>query len=413
MSIRLLHFADAHIDCAATGKKDPQTGLSVRTIDFLNALDQIVDCALHESIDLVLFAGDAYRDPTPVPTFQREWGKRMKRLSDARIPVLMLPGNHDVSPASTRANALQEYDTLEVPYLHLAKSIKLWKPTELHGLPIQVLAVPWVPKSMMIAAFDTRRMTSDEIHQQLEFEISKRIETAIGEIDPQIPAVLLAHYSVPGAEYPNHQAVSLGREVTLSGGLVKNPCFSYTALGHIHKYQDLNEGFQPPVIYSGSIERVNFGESREEKGFIIAEIENHHTTCSFRKLSGRKFFNTEITISSAESFQQEVLDALPNQVDMRDAMVRLVVNYPQNWESSLDEMEIRKKTESALEFHLVRKAIQTQRIRFQDHSGISALSPMELLEKYCEIQSIDSGEIGVLMSLAQSIVDEDLQKFEI
>jgi hypothetical protein len=80
----------------------------------------------------------------------------------------------------TRANALQEYDTLEVPYLHLAKSIKLWKPTELHDLPIQVLAVPWVPKSMMIAAFDTRRMTSDEIHQQLEFEISKRIETAIG-----------------------------------------------------------------------------------------------------------------------------------------------------------------------------------------------------------------------------------------
>jgi hypothetical protein len=70
-------------------------------------------------------------------------------------------------------------------------------------------------------------------------------------------------------------------------------------------------------------------------------------------------------------------------------------------------MEIRKKTESALEFHLVRKAIQTQRIRFQDHSGISALSPMELLEKYCEIQSIDSGEIGVLMSLAQSIVDEE------
>ena len=407
MSIRLLHFADAHIDCAPAGKKDPQTGLSVRAVDFLNALDQIVDCALQESIDLVLFAGDAYRDPTPVPTFQREWGKRMKRLSNAHIPVLMIPGNHDVSPASTRANALQEYDTLDVPYLHLAKTIRLWKPADLHELPIQVLTVPWVPKSVMIAALDTRRLTSDEIHQQLEYEISMRIEDAISEIDPQIPAVLLAHYSIPGAEYPNHQSVSLGREVVLSSGLVKNPCFSYTALGHIHKYQDLNEGFQPPVIYSGSIERVNFGECREEKGFVIAEVENHATTCSFRKLNGRKFFNAEITVNSADTIQQEVLDALPNETEMRDAMVRLVVNYPQKWESFLDETELRKRTETALEFHLVRKAIQSQRIRFQDDQGLSAMSPMELFEKYCEIQSIDSKETEILMSIAQTILEAD------
>ena len=53
-----------------------------------------------------------------------------------------------------------------------------------------------------------------------------------------------------------------GRTSCLPGGLVKDKRLSYVALGHIHKAQDLNEGAQPPVIYPGSIERVDFGEAR-------------------------------------------------------------------------------------------------------------------------------------------------------
>ena len=87
MPVRILHFADAHIDCVSGGKRDPATGFSYRTLDFLKAFDTIVDTAIDENVDLVLFAGDAYRDATPSPTFQREWDWRMMRLSAARISV--------------------------------------------------------------------------------------------------------------------------------------------------------------------------------------------------------------------------------------------------------------------------------------------------------------------------------------
>ena len=43
----------------------------------------------------------------------------------------------------------------------------------------------------------------------------------------------------------------------------------YVALGHIHRYQDRNEGASPPVIYSGSIECVSFKEWDTPKGFVI------------------------------------------------------------------------------------------------------------------------------------------------
>ena len=113
--IKLLHFADAHIDVAMHGKQDPATGLPIRVLDFLKALDTIVDTAINEKVDLAIFAGDAYKDRTPSPTYQREWGKRIIRLSGAGIPTLLLVGNHDISPAIGRANTLQEFDTLQVP----------------------------------------------------------------------------------------------------------------------------------------------------------------------------------------------------------------------------------------------------------------------------------------------------------
>ncbi len=71
---------------------------------------------------MVIFAGDAYKDRSPAPTFQREWGKRIIRLSKAKIPTLLLVGNHDLSPAAGRAHAIQEFDTLQVPFVKFCKT---------------------------------------------------------------------------------------------------------------------------------------------------------------------------------------------------------------------------------------------------------------------------------------------------
>ena len=90
--MRLLHFADAHIDMANFGRHDVETGLPFRVLDFLKSLDTIVDTAISEKVDLVIFAGDAYKDRTPAPTFQREWGRRLMRLSAAKIPTILFTG---------------------------------------------------------------------------------------------------------------------------------------------------------------------------------------------------------------------------------------------------------------------------------------------------------------------------------
>src|SRR5512133_3819233 len=135
-AMKLLHFADAHIDMANYGRHDPESGLPLRVLDFLKSLDTIVDTAIEEKVDLVIFAGDAYKDRTPAPNFQRACGKRIMRLSAAKIPTILLIGNHDLSPSIWRANAIQEFDTLQVPYVRVVAKPELITAEQL-GIPVQ------------------------------------------------------------------------------------------------------------------------------------------------------------------------------------------------------------------------------------------------------------------------------------
>ena len=406
MSVKILHFADAHIDAYTGGRIDPQNGFSFHTNDFFKALDEIVDTAIGEQVQLVLFAGDAYRNSTPVPTYQREWQRRLIRLSQAKIPMLMIPGNHDISNAANRASALQELDTLQVPYLHLAAGgVHLYTPEELDGVPVQVLAVPWMPLSLLSAKDKENKLTPEERASQFEQELLKRIQKGIEKSDPELPLILLTHYSVQGSTYPSGQVAELGRDVVLSRALVCDPAFSYTALGHIHCFQNLNEGSQPPAVYPGSIERVDYGEAKEKKGFILAEVDNHHTEYVFRELHTRRMYNIVYEAKDAETIQEDLLDLLPSPEKAEGAMIRLVITYPHAFESMINERELRKRVESALDFQLKRKPVYETRMRIQS-KNIGSLTPKDLLTTYCQITKMSETETNALCMLAEGIFNE-------
>ena len=78
------------------------------------------------------------------------------------------------------------------------------------------------------------------------------------------------------------------------------PRLDYVALGHIHKAQDLNEGAQPPVIYPGSIERVDFGEAADDRFFVIAHVSRGNTRVEWKKLTqARRFIERRTTLKPA------------------------------------------------------------------------------------------------------------------
>ncbi len=403
--VRILHFADAHIDMANYGRHDPETGLPVRVMDFLKSLDTIVDAAIEEKVDLVLFAGDAYKDRNPAPTFQREWGRRIMRLSHADIPTLLLVGNHDLSPAYGRAHALAEYSTLEVPNIRVIDKPVFLHPADLHGLPLQVLALPWITRSGMMASLNVQAGNPEEVVEQIEQKVTELLHHWLDEADPDLPIVLTAHASVMGASYGSERTVMLGRDLVLPGALVKDKRLDYVALGHIHKPQDLNEGFHPPVIYPGSIERVDFGEVDDDKFFVVANVEKGKTEVDWRQLTGiRPFISRYVRIQGEDGVTQKMLGALPPFEACREAIVRLIVEYPRGLEPLIDESALRDHALSAFDFHLVKRPVMEDRIRLPQDQNIGSLTPLELLKIYWEANHVDAGQIETLQDLAAQII---------
>lgn len=401
--VKILHFADAHIDIATHGKRDAETGLPVRVLDFLKALDTIVDTAISEKVDLVIFAGDAYKDRQPAPTFQREWGKRIIRLSNAGIPTVLLVGNHDLSPASGRAHTLQEFDTLQVPHVTVVNTPRVLHPSDLDGVPIQVIALPWIYRSGMMAAAELSAANLTDVNEAIEERLSIILSEWLDKLDPSLPAVLTAHGSVQGAQYGNERTIMLGRDLVLPGSLVRDPRLDYVALGHIHKAQDLNEGAHPPVVYAGSIERVDFGEAADEKSFVIANIEKGKTTYRRVKLEGRRFIDRKIRVSTREQMIADVQNSLPDAHEIENSILRLTVEYPRDLEIFLDEPLLRQASASAFEFHLVRRPQEEARLRLPGDKTISSLNPSELLDLYWKSIKTKPDEHHTLETLAGSI----------
>lgn len=402
--LKVLHFADAHIDMAAHGKLDPENGLPVRVNDFLRALDTIVDTAITEKVDLVIFAGDAYKDRTPSPTYQREWGKRIIRLSQADILTLLLVGNHDLSPASGRANTLQEYDTLQIPHVRVLAKAEFLKPADLEGLPLQMLSLPWIFRSAMMAALELSASKPEELKDQLENAIGQVLRNWLDELDPALPTLLTAHGSVQGAVYGNERSIMLGKDLILPGDLVRDPRLDYVALGHIHKAQDVNEGSYPPVVYPGSIERVDFGEAADKKYFSLVHLERGKTTFEWRLLQGRKFIDRAVKVENADEVMDKIRQALPAKEQLQDAIVRFAIDYPRELEPFIDEPFIRDHCAGALEFHLLRRPQQEARLRLPENQALTSLSPLEMLDLYWDSAHTKTQERDSLKELAQNII---------
>lgn len=399
--LRVLHFADAHIDHANRGRHDPATGLPVRVLDFLSSLDQIVEAAIAEAVDLVIFAGDAYKDRNPQPTFQREWGSRIMRLSQAGIPTLLLVGNHDLSPALGRASTLQEFKTLAVPHVHVADKIRRWEAAEL-GAPVQVVTVPWVSRNQLMTREEMSGLSLDAVWEAIGERVTKSVTDAVATADPNLPLILAAHAGVEGAALGSERLVKLGQDFNLSVDLVKDRRFDYVALGHIHKHQVLNE--RPPVVYPGSIERIDFGEARETKGYVLAEIRKGGATWRFVPLKTRPYVDLDLEIPSAETFMDFVMSKLPPPGHIEGAVCRVQLTYPQDWEPMLDERRIYDHFRDAFSFHIRKHRLTANRSRLGDTAAVESLTPLGLLDLYWRSIDLPEQEQAAMQQLAREVI---------
>ena len=361
----------------------PPPGSTAGSWTFLRRLNEVVDYALENEIDLVLFAGDAYKSRDPNSTYRREFARRIKRLADAGIPVVLLVGNHDLPAQERRASSIEIFRTLDVPNVLVASRDHLHRLTARRGQPIQVATVPYPVRQRLLAHEEYKDKTIAELDALVQELVAENIRALAAQVDPALPAVLVGHFSVSEAKFGSERTVMLGRDVVVLKSVLADPAWDYVALGHIHRHQELNRGQQPPIVYCGSLERIDFGEEKEPKGFVVAEVRRGHAEWQFHPVDARRFVTIRADVRDEADPLAALLDAIA-QHDVADAVVRVIVQARPEQEGLLRDADIRRALDGAYFVASINKEIERAYRQRLGGESPEELTPAELLARYLE-----------------------------
>jgi len=405
--MRIIHFADLHLGVESYGRIDPDSGLSTRLSDFLTAFDALVDYALEKRVDLVVFCGDAYKSREPTQTQQREFARRVNRLASNGIAVFLLIGNHDLPNAIGRATSTEIFDTLAIPNVYVASRPDVYLITTRSG-PVQVAALPWLRRSALLTREDTKDLDFSGINRKLQEVLTGIITGLAGRLDPNLPAVLAAHVWVAPATPGSERSMTLGQEHTLLLSNVANRLFDYVALGHIHRQQVLSEN--PPVVYAGSLERLDFGEEADDKGFYVVDIEtaeegSRRTSFEFRALSGRRFRTVNVSLEQDDPDPTAtVVREIAAQGDsVADTIVRLQLSLPAEIEGQVSDADVRNALKDAHYFTVAKDIRRETRLRLGEWAA-EEISPIDALKAYLESRKVSEARTRTLLEYGERLI---------
>lgn len=255
--MKFLHTADLHI-----GKKLFEMSLIE---DQKYILEQIADIAAARQVDAVVIAGDVYDRAVPSTEAVTLLDDFLTGLQERGIPVIMISGNHDSPERVSFADAILEKQGIYIAG-NFQQPLKTVVLEDEHG-PVHFVCMPFV-KPAVVGMQDSAGAVEQMLASQpMTLSLRQRY-------------VLVTHYFVTGVQGECPELSDSETDVNV-GGLDSVPAsyfqnFSYVALGHIHKPQNVNSGSERcRVSYSGSPLKYSFSEALGEKSVNVVELDEY------------------------------------------------------------------------------------------------------------------------------------------
>ncbi|QLE56978.1 exonuclease subunit SbcD [Nostoc sp. TCL26-01] len=407
--LKILHLSDIHMGSGFShGRINSATGLNTRLEDFVNTLSRCIDRALADPVDLVIFGGDAFPDATPPPYVQEAFASQFRRLVDAEIPTVLLVGNHDQHSQGQGGASLNIYRTLGVPGFVVGDKLMTHHIQTRSG-KVQIITLPWLTRSTLMTRQDTEGLSLAEVNQLLTERLQVVIEGEIRRLDADVPTVLLAHLMADNATLGAERFLAVGKGFTLPLSLLTRPCFDYVALGHVHRHQNLNKSNNPPVIYPGSIERVDFSEEKEDKGYVMIELERGSAKWEFCPLPVRTFRTIEVDVSKADDPQAAIVKAIAKH-DIQDAVVRLIYKLRSEQMDVVDSTSLHNALSAAHTYTIQAELLsQLARPRIPELSASNSIDPMEALKTYLQNREDLKDLATSMLEAAEKLLVDDVE----
>lgn len=395
----IAHSADIHLGVTTHGKYNVLEKINSRIVDFTKCLEFVVDTCIERKVDLFIFAGDAYKNPHPTSVIKERFERQIMRLIDHRIGVVLVPGNHDRRATQSDISTLESFNTLaNLAVINEPQNI-YWD-TQQGG--VSLTCFPWPTKALLAAQGfteqDISKMSPAEMHINMQTAIQNKITdlanelaTESDQIQQTTPHIFVGHLDVDEAQYSSEQSMIFKNNFIVEANFLRafedrifkereslaKFHYDYFALGHIHKYQHLENG-EYPIVYSGSIDRIDFSEEKDPKGFCLVSIDKKNgTIVEFIKTPARSFKTIHIDLRDYSNPTEGFLTVLQNrQNEIFNAITRIYYHV------TIDQ--------PAVKFEPIHSYLQGMAYTYSIHQLKQVIDTREILEVDANTDPVDA-----------------------
>jgi len=403
MPIQVIHVSDIHFGSGEShGSLNPKTGLNVRFEDFVEALRKVVDYAIEIDADLFLFSGDAYKTASPEPVYQKMFARELKRLSDASVNTVLVVGNHDQILRGTQSHAMSVFQSLEVPGVITIDRPQSFKLQTKRG-DLQVIGLPHVTRHQLLTLEKYSKFSASQIDTMLVEHVDTILKGFYEELDEHLPTLVTAHMTVDRAVAGIEQELLVGYTQTFPADIFMDRRIDYVALGHVHRHQVINRA-NPAIVYAGSLERVDFGEEKEDKGFVQVQLDRGNTRYEFKSIDPRPFITLELDVSEGDDPTGKICQQIERGLKP-GCVLRVRYRIGQERFELIDEGKISRAARGALSLRIQPEIVPSQsRARMPQLNEDCITTPMAALETYLAEVAPERKE--VLLQRARDIMHE-------
>ena len=358
--MKFFHLADLHIGFPLKANE--------KNFDYAKQLNFIIEKAKEFHIDAMVIAGDVFHMRDPDVTSQRLFAKFIKDVALNGIEVLIVTGNHEGSPFRERNVHLDIYKELPLNFMHISKLPEVYT---IKG--VNFITLPYPFKTNLLSKDEYRGKSEEEVLNELNAKLLLTLDSLLSNIKNHYMNILVAHLPVSEGKQGSEMYVNFAKENPLSVEELDRENISYFALGHLHKTQILqSRKFNHMFVYPGSLDRVDFGEEQDKKGFYFVDTEN--TSPQFIENPYARAFYT-IEIDSDASFDEIEVEKV------KRSITRIVINGDLENEAHLrDTIEFLRRESVAFTGVVDNRMLKT----VTRDAIYEAREPLSMLEEYIE-----------------------------
>jgi exonuclease SbcD len=354
---------------------DAATGISDRALDLHNNFAKAARYAIENNAALFIILGDLFDRTHVSPTFRELVRKDViEPLGNSKIKVWMIAGNHDQPHSSAKSTSLDDYRGYEHVEVFRKPAVE---EIQLNKKSIGCIIMPYLHPEQIVKL--VQKKENKEVGKEDWYALGRKLikewmKRRTEELDTDLK-ILFAHYYVEGAKLREtaHPEVLPG-EFSFTRDMIPKE-LNLAVFGHIHLHQSLIG--EPEVVYTGAIERIDWGEREDEKGFLIIDPD-FPELWNFEPLPTREMIKINVDITDTQNPTKEILESIP--VDIKEKMIRLEIRVNEGVRKKIEEYKISERLKAAFHYEVKWKEEIEGKTGFAEFT----MNPLELFESFIE-----------------------------